>query len=159
METMELIYFDEFKQLSFDKKLHAVHGHFMRSAYHSIYFYPVLDKKIDWTSMLGIARDGLFLMDAELNQVYMYIPFPLIESVHELSTQINIHMKDLVRQNGHFRSNSSELNSTMDDNYDKGNFINQVTKLAVDLEIPMYPKIQAGRDRAGHVSMQPLMQI
>ena len=47
----------------------------MESAYHNMYFYHVLDKDIDWTSNLGIARDGICLVDAEIGLGYLFLPY------------------------------------------------------------------------------------
>lgn len=68
----------------------------MKSAYHNIFFYPILDIRIDWTSLIGISQDGVFLMDAEMNVAYMYLPFAMIESIESENLVLTLHLKDLI---------------------------------------------------------------
>lgn len=78
LNQIELLFMDEFVKISLKQKLLNVIDTIRQSSYHDFFYYSVLDKAINWTSLLGISQDGICLLDAEVNVGYLYLPLSVV---------------------------------------------------------------------------------
>ncbi|CAL6025758.1 Conserved_hypothetical protein [Hexamita inflata] len=143
LQQIDILYMDEFKALSLDDQLIYSIQTMLKSSYHHFYFYPVFDQTIDWTSAIGIARDGICLVDAEVSQAYLYLPFNCIKAKMTRNYVILTVNKELCKSIDEY---SDSLSVHVEPQPTQATSMHKFTS-----KLPVYPKIGNG------IEMEPLM--
>eukprot|EP00703_Trepomonas_sp_PC1_P001458 JAP95148.1 Hypothetical protein TPC1_11952 [Trepomonas sp. PC1] len=153
LEQLEILFFDEFKQLDFFSQLKVCTQSILASSYHHFSSYPVLDTLIDWTSSFGVARDGIALFDVEMQLAYLFLPFGSFDFAVE---QHFLVIKPFLNSFSQFEGNENVIENDTDFSiHEQQQKFLQKTSLKIVENLPMYPKIP----KSGSQNHSQLMQM
>ncbi|CAL6049431.1 Conserved_hypothetical protein [Hexamita inflata] len=141
IQRIDLMFLDEFKALTLQNQIVATVKLYLESSYHHFYYYPVYDRDIDWTSSVGLAQDGMCMVDSELQLGYLYLPYSSfkIESITEHTIVLKTTAKEA--------RDMEQSTYVEDDDTDTRTVFRSLTRI----DIPVYPKISEKH------SMRPIM--